>query len=151
MSERCCGSIDRNLLRPDPGDPRRLARRRAGQIVTVLGANGAGKTTVLRTVSGVLDPERGRVIFEGERHRPHAARPGDAAGHVPRAGGREIFPFLTVRENLMMGAYTRRDTAGIASDLDSASTISRACRSASTSAPACCRAASSRCWRSAGR
>ena len=89
-----------------------------GQIVTVLGANGAGKTTVLRTISGVLDPERGRVMFEG-RDIAHMApdqvmRLGIC--HVPE--GRETFPFLTVRENLMMGAYTRRDGAGVAKDLD---------------------------------
>ena len=89
-----------------------------GQIVTVLGANGAGKTTVLRTISGVLDPERGRVMFEG---RDIARMPPDQVMqlgicHVPE--GRETFPFLTVRENLMMGAYTRRDPAGVASDLE---------------------------------
>ena len=90
----------------------------AGQIVTVLGANGAGKTSVLRTISGVLDPEHGQVVFEG---RDIARLPPDQvmrAGicHVPE--GREIFPFLTVRENLAMGSYTRHDTAGIARDLD---------------------------------
>ncbi len=88
-----------------------------GQIVTVLGANGAGKTTVLRTVSGILDPERGKVIFEG-RDIAHMApdqvmRLGIC--HVPE--GREVFPFLTVRENLMMGAFTRNDHDGIAHDL----------------------------------
>ena len=89
-----------------------------GQIVTVLGANGAGKTSVLRTVSGVLDPERGQVIFEG---RDIARMPPDQVMrlgicHVPE--GREIFPFLTVRENLNMGAYTRRDPAGVARDTE---------------------------------
>jgi branched-chain amino acid transport system ATP-binding protein len=89
-----------------------------GQIVTVLGANGAGKTTVLRTISGVLDPERGQVMFEG-RDIAHMApdqvmRLGIC--HVPE--GRETFPFLTVKENLMMGAYTRRDTAGVQQDLE---------------------------------
>ncbi|MGE0419475.1 MAG: ABC transporter ATP-binding protein [Acetobacteraceae bacterium] len=88
-----------------------------GQIVTVLGANGAGKTTVLRTISGVLDPEHGEVKFQG-RDIAHLApdvvmRLGIC--HVPE--GRETFPFLTVRENLMMGAYTRRDKDGIAQDL----------------------------------
>jgi branched-chain amino acid transport system ATP-binding protein len=87
------------------------------QIVTVLGANGAGKTTVLRTVSGILDPESGKVVFEG-RDIAHMApdqvmRMGIC--HVPE--GREVFPFLTVRENLMMGSYTRRDSDGIARDL----------------------------------
>jgi branched-chain amino acid transport system ATP-binding protein len=89
-----------------------------GQIVTVLGANGAGKTSVLRTISGVLDPERGQVVFEG---RDIARMPPDQVMrlgicHVPE--GREIFPFLTVRENLVMGAYTRRDTAGVARDTE---------------------------------
>jgi branched-chain amino acid transport system ATP-binding protein len=87
------------------------------QIVTVLGANGAGKTTVLRTVSGILDPEAGKVVFEG-RDIAHMApdqvmRMGIC--HVPE--GREVFPFLTVRENLMMGSYTRRDSEGITRDL----------------------------------
>ena len=89
-----------------------------GQIVTVLGANGAGKTSVLRTISGILDPERGQVMFEG---RDIARMPPDQVMrlgicHVPE--GREIFPFLTVRENLNMGAYTRRDAAGVASDIE---------------------------------
>ena len=89
-----------------------------GQIVTVLGANGAGKTSVLRTISGVLDPERGQVLFQG---RDIARLPPDqvmrlGVCHVPE--GREIFPFLTVRENLAMGAYTRRDSAGVARDLE---------------------------------
>ncbi len=88
-----------------------------GQIVTVLGANGAGKTTVLRTISGILDPERGQVLFQG---RDIARTPPDQVMrqgicHVPE--GREIFPFLTVRENLNMGAYTRRDPAGVAHDI----------------------------------
>jgi branched-chain amino acid transport system ATP-binding protein len=89
-----------------------------GQIVTVLGANGAGKTTVLRTVSGVLDPERGRVMFEGRdiAHMPPDQVMRLGICHVPE--GRETFPFLTVRENLMMGAYTRRDAAGVAQDLE---------------------------------
>jgi branched-chain amino acid transport system ATP-binding protein len=89
-----------------------------GQIVTVLGANGAGKTSVLRTISGVLDPERGQVMFQG---KDIARLPPDQVMrqgicHVPE--GREIFPFLTVRENLNMGAYTRRDSAGVASDIE---------------------------------
>jgi branched-chain amino acid transport system ATP-binding protein len=90
----------------------------AGQIVTVLGANGAGKTTVLRTISGVLDPERGKVVFQG-RDIAHMSpdqvmRLGIC--HVPE--GREVFPFLTVHENLMMGAYTRHNKTEVAQDLD---------------------------------
>jgi len=89
-----------------------------GQIVTVLGANGAGKTTVLRTISGVLDPERGKVMFQGRdiAHMPPDQVMRMGICHVPE--GRETFPFLTVRENLMMGAYTRRDRDGVARDLE---------------------------------
>jgi branched-chain amino acid transport system ATP-binding protein len=88
-----------------------------GQIVTVLGANGAGKTTVLRTVSGILDPERGKVVFEGREISHMAPDQVMRLGicHVPE--GREVFPFLTVRENLMMGAYTRHDSDGVAKDM----------------------------------
>jgi branched-chain amino acid transport system ATP-binding protein len=88
-----------------------------GQIVTVLGANGAGKTTVLRTISGVMDPERGRVLFDGREIQGMAPDRVMRLGmcHVPE--GREVFPFLTVHENLMMGAYTRRDRDAVAGDL----------------------------------
>ena len=90
----------------------------AGAIVTILGANGAGKTTILKTVSGVMDPQKGSVTLEG---RPiHGLDPDRVArlglSHVPE--GREVFPFLSVRENLRMGAYARRDTAAVAKDLE---------------------------------
>ena len=89
-----------------------------GGIVTILGANGAGKTTILRTVSGVMDPQKGTVTFEG---RPiHGLDPDKVMrrglAHVPE--GREVFPLLTVRDNLRMGAFTRSDAAGIAQDLE---------------------------------
>ena len=90
----------------------------AGNIVTILGSNGAGKTTVLKTVSGVMDPQKGSVLFEGreiQRMDPDKVmRLG--ISHVPE--GREVFPFLSVRENLAMGAYTRRDADGVAKDLE---------------------------------
>ena len=89
-----------------------------GSIVTILGANGAGKTTILKTVSGVMDPQKGTVVFDGrevQRMDPdRVVRLG--LSHVPE--GREVFPFLTVRENLRMGAYTRTDADGVARDLD---------------------------------
>jgi branched-chain amino acid transport system ATP-binding protein len=89
-----------------------------GSIVTILGANGAGKTTVLKTVCGVMDPQKGNVVFEGreiQRMDPDKVmRLG--ISHVPE--GREVFPFLSVRENLRMGAYTRRDADGVATDLE---------------------------------
>src|SRR6516164_7614229 len=89
-----------------------------GQIVTVLGANGAGKTTVLRTISGVLDPERGSVRFEDKEidHLPPDRVMRLGICHVPE--GREVFPFLTVRENLMMGSYTRHDKDAVHRDLE---------------------------------
>jgi len=89
-----------------------------GRIVTVLGANGAGKTTILKTISGVLDPLKGSVELDGrliQRMDPdRIVRLG--LSHVPE--GREVFPFLSVRENLMMGAFLRHDRDAIARDLE---------------------------------
>jgi branched-chain amino acid transport system ATP-binding protein len=83
-----------------------------GEIVTLLGANGAGKTTTLRTVSGLLRPKTGTIVFDGRRIDtipPHEmVRLG--LGHVPE--GRRIFPRMTIRENLLMGAYHRNDDVG---------------------------------------
>ena len=88
-----------------------------GGVVAILGANGAGKTTALKTICGVMDPQKGSVVFEGREIRrmdpDKVMRLG--ISHVPE--GREVFPFLSVRENLRMGAYTRRDADGIARDL----------------------------------
>ena len=89
-----------------------------GQIVTVLGANGAGKTTLLKTISGIMDPEKGSISLDGEFIQ--GLEPDKVVGkgvtHVPE--GRELFPLLSVEDNLMMGAYTRSDTTGIAQDLE---------------------------------
>jgi len=89
-----------------------------GTIVTILGANGAGKTTILKTVSGVMDAQKGTVTFDGRLLRgmdpDRVMRLGLC--HVPE--GREVFPLLTVRENLKMGAYSRKDGEGIARDLE---------------------------------
>ena len=80
-----------------------------GKIVSVLGANGAGKTTVLKTICGAMDPQKGTVKYQGQeiqsRDPDWVARLG--IGHVPE--GREVFPFLTVDENLRMGAFSRSD------------------------------------------
>lgn len=89
-----------------------------GQIVTVLGANGAGKTTILRTVSGVLNAERGAINFEGTDINGLTADKVMRRGMCHSPEGREVFPFLTVRENLMMGAYTRHDKDEVARDLE---------------------------------
>ena len=88
-----------------------------GQIVTILGANGAGKTTLLKTISGVMDPEKGKILLNGAEIQgiepDRIVRMGIA--HVPE--GREVFPFLSVEENLRMGAYTRSDDR-IGADLE---------------------------------
>ncbi|UWR08893.1 MULTISPECIES: ABC transporter ATP-binding protein [Ruegeria] len=89
---------------------------RPGQIVSILGANGAGKTTLMKTVSGVMDPEKGTITFDGEEIQglePHKIVQKGIV-HVPE--GREVFPLLTVNENLSLGAYTLHDKAQIERD-----------------------------------
>ncbi len=88
------------------------------RIVTVLGSNGAGKTTILKTISGIIDPRRGSIEFRGAdiTARDPAYIVGRGLSHVPE--GREVFPLLSVRDNLMMGAYTRNDRDAIARDLE---------------------------------
>jgi branched-chain amino acid transport system ATP-binding protein len=89
-----------------------------GEIVAVLGANGAGKTTLLKTACGALDSNKGQVLLDGQeiqcRDPDWVARTGIA--HVPE--GREVFPFLTVAENLAMGAYNRNDKDAVAKDIE---------------------------------
>ena len=89
-----------------------------GEIVAVLGANGAGKTTLLKTACGALDCRKGQVLFRGEeiqcRDPDEVARLG--ISHVPE--GREVFPLLSVMDNLMMGAYFRKDRDAVRSDIE---------------------------------
>jgi branched-chain amino acid transport system ATP-binding protein len=91
---------------------------RQGEIVTLIGANGAGKSTTLRAINGIVHPRRGRIRFEGQditRDGPH---------HIVSRGisqspeGRRLFPRMTVTENLEMGAFQRRDKVGIREDMD---------------------------------
>jgi branched-chain amino acid transport system ATP-binding protein len=91
---------------------------RRGEIATVLGSNGAGKSTILKTISGVLDPTRGNVAFKGEdiTAQDPALIVKRGLVHVPE--GREVFPLLSVHDNLLMGAYTRNDRDGVALDLE---------------------------------
>ncbi|HEX2035392.1 MAG TPA: ABC transporter ATP-binding protein [Chloroflexota bacterium] len=87
-----------------------------GEIVTLIGSNGAGKSTTLRTISGLLRPRRGQITFEGrrlDRLAPHEIV-GRGVSQVPE--GRRIFPRLTVAENLEMGGYARRHRAQLAQD-----------------------------------
>ncbi|MGD9941947.1 MAG: ABC transporter ATP-binding protein [Burkholderiaceae bacterium] len=93
-------------------------RVREGEIATVLGSNGAGKTTILKTISGIIDPRRGSIVFRGTDITAWDPARVVQSGlvHVPE--GREVFPLLSVRDNLMMGAYTRSDRDGVAHDLE---------------------------------
>ena len=89
-----------------------------GKIITVLGANGAGKTTILKTISGVMDPERGQIRFDGHDIMRMSPDKVMRRGICHSPEGREMFPFLTVHENLVMGSYSRNDKADIAQDLE---------------------------------
>ncbi len=89
----------------------------AGQVVTLIGGNGAGKTTTLRTLSGLLRPVSGRVVFEGEDITSLPAHDIVRRGVAHSPEGRRIFPRLTVRENLELGAFIRRDPEGVQADL----------------------------------
>jgi len=88
-----------------------------GEVVAFIGPNGAGKSTLLRAVSGLLRPWRGSVRFDGREITALSAERivGLGIAHVPQ--GRRLFPDLSVRENLLLGAYTRTDVAGVAEDL----------------------------------
>lgn len=91
---------------------------RSGEIATVLGSNGAGKSTILKTISGILDPRKGSIGFKGRdiTARDPAYIVQQGLSHVPE--GREVFPLLSVRNNLLMGAYTRKDRDGVARDME---------------------------------
>ena len=87
-----------------------------GQIVTLVGGTGAGKSTTLKTVSGLLHPRHGEIRLAGERLNEHPAHRVAALGVVQVPEGRRVFGRLTVRENLEMGAFARHDRVGIAED-----------------------------------
>ncbi len=89
-----------------------------GEIVTLIGSNGAGKTTTLRTISGVIKPRRGQVRLMGKRIDTVPAQNLVRLGIAHSPEGRRIFSRMTVQENLEMGAFSRKDTAGIASDME---------------------------------
>jgi branched-chain amino acid transport system ATP-binding protein len=90
----------------------------AGEFVCLIGANGAGKTTTLKTISGLLHPAAGRILFDGAEI--HGLQPQQilrrGIAHCPE--GRRVFPYMTVKENLAMGAYVRADTGQVQADLD---------------------------------
>ena len=89
-----------------------------GEIVTLIGSNGAGKSTTLRTISGLLKPKNGEILFKGNRidGTPGHEIVGLGICHAPE--GRRIFQRMSVRENLELGAFLRNDKAGVAADMD---------------------------------
>ena len=89
-----------------------------GELVTLIGANGAGKTTTLRAISGLLPLTAGRITFDGREIGNASPRTVLALGVAHCPEGRRVFPHLTVRENLEMGAYLRRDHQAVAQDLE---------------------------------
>ena len=121
----------------------------AGEIVAIVGANGAGKSSLIRAIHGIEKPARGAVLFDGvdiagwPSHRVCEV----GIGHV--AEGRQVFPNLSVLENLEMGATPRRARAAENRPWSACSPCSRASPSGAARPPARCRAASSRCWPSA--
>ena len=89
----------------------------SGELVCLIGANGAGKSSTLRAISGLLPPSQGRIVFDGReiQAEPPAAILNAGIAHCPE--GRRVFPHLTVEENLAMGAYVRTDRRAIAADM----------------------------------
>ncbi len=90
---------------------------RKGELVSLIGANGAGKTTTLKAISGVLAPSAGRIVFEGVDITRASARRVLELGIAHCPEGRRMFPYMTVRENLEMGCYLRKDKAAIEADI----------------------------------
>jgi branched-chain amino acid transport system ATP-binding protein len=89
-----------------------------GEIVTLIGSNGAGKSTTLRTINGIVAPRSGTITFDGQDITHHSAHDIVKRGIAQSPEGRRLFPRMTVRENLELGAYQRSDASGIAEDLE---------------------------------
>ena len=94
-----------------------------GEVVTLIGANGAGKTTTLRTITGLLEPAEGRVMYEGKQISGVATHKLVPMGIAMSPEGRGVFANLSVRENLEMGAFIRKDKKGIADDMERGFTL----------------------------
>ncbi|MFZ5825552.1 MAG: ABC transporter ATP-binding protein, partial [Bacillota bacterium] len=92
---------------------------RQGEVVALLGANGAGKTTTLRAISGVVNPAGGQILLDGKpiHQLPPEQVVRHGVAHVPE--GRQVFPELTVEENLLIGSYPRRDRSGMREQMES--------------------------------
>jgi branched-chain amino acid transport system ATP-binding protein len=96
---------------------------RAGELVCLIGANGAGKTTTLRAITGLLHPTAGRILYDGRDIAGLKSHVISRQGLALVPEGRGVFAQLTIEENLAMGAYARRDRAGVAADVERAFTL----------------------------
>ena len=94
-----------------------------GEVVTLIGANGAGKTTTLRTITGLLEPKAGRVMYEGKQISGMPTHKLVPMGIAMSPEGRGVFANLSVRENLEMGAFIRKDKKGISDDMERGFTL----------------------------
>ena len=94
-----------------------------GEVVTLIGANGAGKTTTLRTITGLLDPKEGRVVYEGNQISGVPTHKLVPMGIAMSPEGRGVFANLSVRENLEMGAFIRKDKKGVSDDMERGFTL----------------------------
>ena len=94
-----------------------------GEVVTLIGGNGAGKTTTLRTISGLMHPAKGSVTFAGQEITTMSAHKIVGLGICQSPEGRRLFPRMQVVDNLRMGAYTRKDKAGILEDMERVFTL----------------------------
>lgn len=94
-----------------------------GEVVTLIGANGAGKTTTLRTITGLLEPKEGRIMYEGQQISGMPTHKLVPMGIAMSPEGRGVFANLSVRENMEMGAFIRKDKKGIASDMQRGFTL----------------------------
>jgi len=89
----------------------------AGELVCLIGANGVGKSSTLRAISGLLPPSRGRIVFDGREIQTEVPETILRAGIAHCPEGRRVFPHLSVEENLAMGAYVRTDRGAVAEDM----------------------------------
>src|SRR5262245_57283194 len=94
-----------------------------GEVVALIGSNGAGKTTTLRTISGLINPTSGTVRLAGEEITAVSAARRVERGLCQAPEGRRLFSRMTVQDNLMLGAFTRNDSAGIQADLERVNTL----------------------------
>ncbi len=124
---------------------------RQGEIVCLIGANGAGKTSTLMTICGCVKTRTGRITFAGQDITGMASDRIVRLGLAQSPEGRKIFPRLTVLENLEMGAFIRNDKVEIARDIERVIGLFPILGERRRRRAARCRAASSRCWRSAAR